>query len=57
MMGHREKMVSGDEFDAFSRKARAVLSFRPGERKAIKRKFWKRQRADSNLRVRNDHEV
>ncbi len=43
MMGHREPLKSGDEYDAFTR-WRRVLHWRPGERTSIKQHFWKRQR-------------
>lgn len=45
MMGTRETLKGGDEWDAFSRKARKFLRFKPGIRAAIKRRFWKRVRA------------
>jgi hypothetical protein len=48
MMGHREKLVGGDEVDAFSRRARRMLRWRPGVRQWIKRKFNKRVRAAGN---------
>lgn len=35
---------SGDEFDAFSRRARRLLRWRPGRRRYIKRQFAKRMR-------------
>lgn len=35
---------SGDEWDAFSRKARRLLHWQRGRLKWIKRKFWKRER-------------
>ena len=45
MMGHREPLKGGDEYDALTKGGKRVHSFRPGQRKATKRKFWKRQRA------------
>lgn len=43
MMGHREPMVSGDEYDALTR-WRRFLRWRSGERVRIKRSFNKRMR-------------
>jgi len=45
MIGHREKLVGGDEVDAISRRARRLLRWRPGVRQWIKREFNKRVRA------------
>lgn len=44
-MGHREKMKGGDEYD-FLTKARRYYHHKAGQIKKIKRKFWKRQRAE-----------
>lgn len=44
MMGHNEKMKSGDEYDAFTR-WRRFLGWKSGDRRKIKRRFWKRLRA------------
>lgn len=44
-MGHREKLKSGDEYDYLT-KARRFYFHRPGLIAAIKRRFWKRTRAD-----------
>lgn len=44
----------GYEYDAFSRFARKVLSFRPGTRRWLKRKFWKRARKTLRLRMKNN---
>lgn len=46
MMGHREKLKSGDEYDALTGWKR-MLHWRPGERKRIKKRFWKRQRQNN----------
>lgn len=45
-MGHREKMKGGVEYDAFT-SWKKVLKWNPGVRAWIKRKFWKRQRAET----------
>lgn len=45
-------MIDGDEVDAFSRRARKWLSFRPGERARIKRKFNRRVRAKGRRELR-----
>jgi hypothetical protein len=42
MMGHKNKMICGDEFDAFYFKK--IYYWRAGLRKSIKRKFNKRVR-------------
>jgi hypothetical protein len=49
MMGHRAKLKGGDEFDALTNNWRQVLSFRPGQRQAVKRKFWKRERRKADF--------
>lgn len=51
MMGHREKMSGGDEFDCLSRKARRVhiCLKRPGVCKSIKAKFNRRVRKNARL--------
>ena len=43
MMGHRERLRGGDEYDALTRWKR-FLYWRPGQRRTIKRRFNKRQR-------------
>lgn len=48
MMGHREQMKGGAEFDAFTC-WRKMMRWRPGEVKAVKRGFWKRQRREVRL--------
>ena len=40
----RIKMISGDEFDALSKKAKKYFHWKPGERKKIKRGYNKRLR-------------
>lgn len=53
----KRKLISGDEVDAIE--GRKYLSFRPGERKAIKRKINKRLRkeAKTGLRSEKDEDV
>jgi hypothetical protein len=46
MMGHREELKSGDEYDALTRGKR-YYRFRPGVRQKIKRQFNKRQRREA----------
>jgi len=48
MMGHKERMIGGDEYDAFTG-WKKYLRWRPGTRKKIKRKFNKRQRRQSPI--------
>lgn len=43
MLGNRGA-VGGDEFDAFSRRARKMLKWKRGQLRAIKRRFSKRLR-------------
>ena len=51
MMGHREALKGGDEYDALTR-WKKFLRWKPRVRKLIKRQFWKRQRktVDEHLR-------
>jgi len=44
-MGHREKLKGGDEYDLLTR-ARRFYHSKKGVLKKVKRKFWKRQRAE-----------
>jgi len=44
-MGHRAKLIDASEWDALCRRSKALLRWRPGARKLIKRRFNKRQRA------------
>ena len=53
MMGHHEKMVSGDEVDAFTR-WRKYLHSRPGKWKRIKRKFNRRVRQEVRRTLPNE---
>jgi hypothetical protein len=43
MMGHRERLVDGDEYDALTR-GKHFHKWRAGDRAAIKRRFNKRVR-------------
>lgn len=47
MMGHREKLKSGDEYDCVSISWRKVIIKRAGKMKAIKKKMSKRSRRTS----------
>jgi len=53
MMGSRGAR-SGDEHDAFSRRARKILSWRPGERHAIKQRYARWQRKLSRQMARSE---
>lgn len=44
MMGHREQLKCGDEYDAVSRHWKNLLHWKAGERKAIKRRLSRRAR-------------
>lgn len=43
MMGTKEPMIDGDEYDALT-KARKFYRWRAGMIKKVKRQFWKRTR-------------
>ena len=54
MMGHREKMVGGAEYDCLRHHAKRYYKWKPGERKDIKRKFSRRvRRTGKRLSVEN----
>lgn len=48
MMGHREKLKNGSEFDAFNRYARKLYCYLHNTKALgkIKRQFWHRHRAE-----------
>ncbi len=46
MIGHREKLIDGDERDVTSRRARRVVRLRRGEAPAVKRRMTKRARKE-----------
>jgi len=54
MMGSRGTR-GGDEIDALSSRSRRLLRWRPGVLRTIKRRFWKRTRAQ--VRDRNPSEL
>jgi len=47
MMGHREKLKGGDEYDLLRRGSRRVNPHRAGQVSALKRQFNKRQRRNA----------
>jgi hypothetical protein len=49
MMGHREELRGGDEFDALCRRTKRLLHWRPGVRRTLKRQFSKRIRRGARL--------
>ncbi len=53
MMGHREKMKGGDEYDAFSRKARRIFVGldRPDAVKKNKKNFNRRVRKQARMQT------
>lgn len=55
MMGHKEKLKSGDEYDYLTR-ARRYFHHKAGQIRKIKRKFWKRQRAEVRDQRRTNNE-
>lgn len=44
MMGHRDKLKSGDEWDGLSRRSKGLFNWRSGARKLLKRAVNKRSR-------------
>lgn len=53
MMGHREKLVGGEEYDALTR-ARKWHGWRSGMIKKVKRRFWKRIRKEVRMELERD---
>lgn len=49
MMGHREKLVSGDEWDAAHQYSRGILFWQRGQLKHIKRRMNKRARREAKV--------
>lgn len=49
MMGHRDRLIDGDEYDAISRRARKFLRWRAGQRAQVKTKIAKRARKGAKL--------
>src|SRR5258708_2684121 len=45
MMGHRERLIDGDEFDALTRNGRRAHRFRSHERRIVKRKVMRARQA------------
>lgn len=52
MMGNRGPL-NGDQWDAFSRRSRPMLNWRPGRIRKIKRLFAKQVRQTAKAYVRN----
>ena len=52
MMGHRVKLISGDEWDGLTRGGKRVHIFRAGDRAKLKRKVAKRIRRAARVMVR-----
>jgi hypothetical protein len=50
MMGHKEQMKGGDEYDSLTG-WKEFLSFKPGARKKVKRGFNKRVRREAKQEV------
>ena len=44
MMGHRESLHGGFEWDALSHRGKRIYAWRPGQRKQAKRRFNRRIR-------------
>jgi hypothetical protein len=53
MMGHREKMKSGEEYDMLCRRSRNLLHHRAGRAKDAKRTFSRRMRKITNRQERS----
>lgn len=54
MMGHRERLKGGDEYDALTKTGRRYLRFRPGEAKAAKARFARRTRRAAKQQAREE---
>lgn len=56
MMGHREKIKGGDEYDALHRRSRRIVVGldRPGVIKKAKKRFNRRVRKDAKLATKSD---
>lgn len=56
MLGTREQMRGGDEYDALTKRGRRLLMVfrRPGIAAQTKRRFWKRARKNARLAA-NEH--
>ena len=53
MMGHREPMKGGDEYDALTKaRRRYKYTKKPGVVQQMKRKFWQRVRAQVRRALR-----
>jgi hypothetical protein len=52
MMGHREKLRGGDEWDYFHRYSRSILRWTQGEGKRIKALFSRRVRREAKKDAR-----
>lgn len=50
MMGTRGT-TNGDEYEAFTRRARRLFHWRSGKLSALKRRFWKRMRTQVRQRT------
>lgn len=53
-INHPVGMKGGNEIDAFSPRSRKVMSFEPGRRAGLKRKYWKRARKAAKAEVGNE---
>ena len=49
MMGTREKLRGGNEWEALSRRSRRLVRFAPGIVQSVKRQFWKRVRKRAKM--------
>lgn len=53
----RAKLISGDEYDFFSRRVRGkIVRFQRGESHRLKRSFWKRQRVAARAWHKKKHQ-
>jgi len=57
MMGHREEMKGGDEYDALRCRAKRRYHWRAGRRGLIKRQFNKRQRREARFHVKHREQL
>lgn len=54
MMGHREPMKGGEEYDAFTKWRHVLRRPRGGGWHRIKQKFWRRIRAEIRRALRTE---
>jgi hypothetical protein len=51
MMGHRQRLIDGDEYDALTRGGKGAHRWRAGQRAAAKRSVSRRARRKAKARI------